>query len=219
MQTSQSIGAIAAALVAFQSEVVDPKKGSDNPYFNSKYVPLDALVAAIRKPMANNGLSFMQFPIINDEKVGIKTTILHKSGEYIEGDPLYMKPIKQDPQAIGSAITYAKRYSLSAILGVAWEEDDDGNSASISDTNKNNPSKPSRPVKKEAPKRTPASTPHTQSTQSSGHSRSQMMIAIVKKARSVDNGEEIINEYLKKNNIDTINALSVEKLKELHDLL
>ena len=71
----------------------------------------------------------MQYPVNNENKVGIKTVIMHKSGEFIETEPIFALPAKQDAQATGSTITYLKRYSLAAVFGITSDEDDDGNKA------------------------------------------------------------------------------------------
>jgi len=129
---SESIKEIASALAKFQAEVKDPVKDSDNPFFKSKYVELDGLLAAVRPVLSKNGLSFIQSPGGNGQDITITTLLMHSSGEWIEFDPLTLHAVKTDPQGAGSAITYARRYALSAILGVAWDADDDGNKASIS---------------------------------------------------------------------------------------
>jgi len=130
---SDSIKEIASALAKFQGEVKDPVKDSDNPFFKSKYVELDGLLAAVRPVLSKNGLSFIQSPGGNGQDITITTLLMHSSGEWIEFDPLTLHAVKTDPQGAGSAITYARRYALSAILGVAWDDDDDGNKASLSD--------------------------------------------------------------------------------------
>ena len=130
MQHSESIVEISKALAKFQAEVNDPRKDSANPFFKSKYVALDKLLAAIRPALAANGLSFIQQPGGDGKAVSITTMLMHTSGEYIETDPLVMVAVKNDPQGVGSCITYGRRYALSSILGIAWEEDDDGNEAS-----------------------------------------------------------------------------------------
>lgn len=140
MRTSESISNISAALSKFQSEVKQPKKDTNNPFFNSKYVPLEGLVSVITEPMAANGLSYIQSTGTEEELVTITTLLMHTSGEFIESDPLKLpghqakKNGEKDfnPQGIGSAITYGRRYSLAAILGIASEDDDDGNAGSQS---------------------------------------------------------------------------------------
>lgn len=130
MKLSENIANLAAALAKFQAEVIDPTKDENNPFFKSKYVPLDGLIAAVRPVLTKHGLSYLQFPSGDGQNVTVTTVLLHESGEYIESDPFTLRAAKVDAQGAGSAVTYARRYSLSAILGVAWQEDDDGNAAS-----------------------------------------------------------------------------------------
>lgn len=152
MIKSESIAALSKALAAFQSEVKDPKKDNDNPFFKSKYVALDGLTAAVRPVLAKHGLSFMQFPTGDGQTVSVTTLLLHESGEYIESEPFAMKPTKSDPQGMGSAVTYARRYSLQSVLGVAWEEDDDANTTSqpAQQTKQQNPNKNTKAQQKAA---------------------------------------------------------------------
>lgn len=130
MRHSESIKEIAAAVAAFQSEVKDPSRNGENPHFKSKYVQLDGLLAAVRPILAKHGLSIVQSTGGNGQDISVSTMLLHRSGEWIETDALMIKPAKADPQGCMSAITYSRRYSLSAALGVAWDDDDDGNAAS-----------------------------------------------------------------------------------------
>lgn len=131
MKKSESVTEIAKALSAFQQQVEQPEKNAANPFFKSRYVNLESVVEAIRQYGPKNGLSFTQWPCVNDEgRVGISTLLLHTSGEWIEYDPVYMKSEKDTAQGAGSIITYLKRYSLSAIYGITSDEDDDGNFAS-----------------------------------------------------------------------------------------
>ena len=126
METSKTIKEIAAALAAFQSQVKNVTKDGKNPFFKSRYATLENVIDTIREPMAKNGLSFSQFPTGENE---LATILMHKSGEYIRATAK-MSPKDNTPQGQGSAITYLRRYSLSAILGIATEDDDDGNAAS-----------------------------------------------------------------------------------------
>lgn len=130
MKKSETIGELAKALSAFQTEVKQPTKDKVNPFFKSKYVDLGSVVEAITKTAGNHGLSFIQYPLNQENKVGVVTIIMHSSGEFIESEPIFATPVKQDPQATGSVITYLKRYSLSAMFGITSDEDDDGNLAS-----------------------------------------------------------------------------------------
>ena len=130
MQHSESIAKLAAALMVFQSEVKDPARDGENPHFRSKYVQIDGLLAAVRPILSQHGLSVIQSTGGDGQNVTITTMILHTSGEWLETDPLTLKAQQATPQGAGSAITYGRRYSLSAALGVAWDDDDDGNAAS-----------------------------------------------------------------------------------------
>lgn len=132
MRTSETLTKIAPALVAFQSEVVDPRKNSTNPYFKSKYVELDDLMAAV-KPIANKHGLYINNNITtelvegNKMKVWCQTRLTHVSGEWIESDGQFNLAKGTDPQSCGSSQTYIRRYDISAFLGVAWNPDDDGN--------------------------------------------------------------------------------------------
>ena len=129
MKHSDELKNIAKALAKFQADIKDPARDKDNPYFQSKYVALDGLLDAVRPVLAANGLSFIQSPVSNGQHMGVATLLMHESGEWIESDPFMLHAVKNDPQAGGSAITYARRYSLSSVLGVAWDDDDDANMA------------------------------------------------------------------------------------------
>jgi len=130
MNHSESIKQIAAALAAFQAEVKDPARDGENPHFRSKYVQIDGLLAAVRPILSKHGLSVVQSTGGDGQDISVTTEIMHTSGEWIRTDALILKAVKADPQGAGSAVTYGRRYSLSAALGVAWDDDDDGNAAS-----------------------------------------------------------------------------------------
>lgn len=107
------------------------KKDSKNPFFKNNYASLDAILEAIKQPLADAKLAVVQFPINEGNMVGVRTILLEEtSGEMLE-DKFVMTLAKNDPQGAGSAITYSKRYALCAVLGIATE-DDDGHSASMS---------------------------------------------------------------------------------------
>lgn len=128
MRKSESIAALAKALAAFQGEVKDPLKDGKANY--GKYVQLDGLLDAIRPVLSKHGLSVLQMPGGDGQQITITTILMHESGEWMESEPFTLKATKIDPQGAGSAVTYGRRYSLSAILGVAWDADDDGAAAS-----------------------------------------------------------------------------------------
>lgn len=130
MQFSESIIEIAKALSAFQGEIEQPEKSADNPFFKSKYVPLNKVIAAFKKCGPKHGLSFVQYPVNSERGIGVETLLMHSSGEWIRFEPYYLPLDKSTAQGAGSGITYAKRYALSAALGIDSGEDDDGNQAS-----------------------------------------------------------------------------------------
>lgn len=110
------------ALADAQAEFMDIRKSSKA--HNYKYAPLDVIRAAITPTLTKYGLVVIQFPISDDDKVGVRTILAHESGESVEQVFSSRLP-KYDPQAIGSAITYFRRYALLACLGLAPEDEDD----------------------------------------------------------------------------------------------
>lgn len=128
MDKSESIKHLAIALNKAQAEMTGAKKKADNPFFKSKYSDLSEVVKAVKEPFANNGLSYTQFPIEDNGRIGVETILMHDSGEYISNH-FTVNLVKQDAQQAGSAITYCRRYALQAIAGIP-SEDDDGNAAS-----------------------------------------------------------------------------------------
>jgi len=131
MKSSGSIAALAKSLVKVQGIIEPAVKSSENPFLKSKYAGLESIWEASRKVLTDNGLSVTQLGADDGTSdVVIETVLIHESGEWISGT-MRFKPTKADPQQAGSAITYAKRYGLSAILGITTEgEDDDGHHAS-----------------------------------------------------------------------------------------
>ena len=126
MEKSESIKNIASALITFQVKVGKITKDATNPFFKSKYASLANIQDAIGEPLEEAGLSYMQFP---DGIHGLTTIVMHgESGEWLQST-YTMKPVKDDPQGIGSCITYQKRYALAGALALNIDDDDDGNSA------------------------------------------------------------------------------------------
>ena len=126
MEKSQSIAKISAALMVFSVKVGKIKKEASNPFFKSKYASLPNILDAIAEPLQESGLVITQLP----EGDGLITMLIHaESGEYLMANST-MHPTKSDPQSMGSAITYQRRYSIGAILNLNIDEDDDGNAAS-----------------------------------------------------------------------------------------
>jgi len=134
MKTSESIKEIATALSKAQSEFEAITKDAANPFFKSKYATLDAIIKTVKPTLAKNGLSVTQGNETTESGIIVTTYLMHSSGEWVESE-LSMPVVKNDPQGYGSAITYGRRYAYSAILGVATEEDDDGNLATKNGSN------------------------------------------------------------------------------------
>jgi hypothetical protein len=145
MKQSESIDKIIPAFIAFQSDMPSVPKDGNNPHFKSKYATLGAITEATRPHLAKHGLGFMQWMSNREGYQLIVTRIMHTSGQWMEDEGYILNPTKNDPQGMGSAVTYARRYTLGASLGIITEDDDDGNRAS----------EPA-PVKKPAPKPEPA---------------------------------------------------------------
>jgi len=129
MEKSESIATIAGALMGFQKDMVAVKKTSENPFFKSKYADLAEIWDAIRESLVKHGLSVAQMPQFSDGQPVLSTLLMHTSGEWLCSNLVIVAAKQADPQALGSAITYSRRYSLSAMLGVVSEEDDDAESA------------------------------------------------------------------------------------------
>ena len=127
MRRSENISKLAVSLVKFNSEVSKISKDAKNPFFKSNYVTLDKLIEATRPMLQDNGLVVMQSPLSKEDgSIGIQTLLIHESGEFIESEPIFMKPAKaNDPQQAGSIISYMRRYSYQAILNLNTGEDDD----------------------------------------------------------------------------------------------
>jgi len=129
MKTSETITYISKSLIAMQGNMAAVKKGNINPFFKSKYADLPSIWAAIREELQNNELCVVQDAQTLPDGVSVTTRLQHSSGEFMEFGPLIMPVSKNDAQAVGSALSYAKRYSLAASLGIVAEDDDDGNRA------------------------------------------------------------------------------------------
>jgi hypothetical protein len=128
MRQSDSIAALAAALAAAQAEIGNAAKNAVNPHFRSNYADLAEIINTTRPVLSRHGLAVAQFPGFEDGIATVESVLMHSSGEWMAGTS--SAPVtKSDPQGVGSATTYLRRYSLAAICGIA-QEDDDGNAAS-----------------------------------------------------------------------------------------
>jgi hypothetical protein len=131
----ENINELATALAKAQAEIQNPKFDSVNPHFKNKFASLAAVRNAIVPVFAKHGLSVIQDLTAADMSILCTTIILHSSGQSIHVGPLPMPVMKADAQGYGSAATYARRYALLSLAGVAGEPDDDGNAAVATNTN------------------------------------------------------------------------------------
>lgn len=138
IKTSENVNELFKALAEFQAVVQQPKKDAANPFFKSKYVPLENVVDVIHEAGAPLGLHEATYPVQEDGMVGVGVIVTHASGQFIQYPPVLLRPAKNDPQGVGAALTYARRYALSAAFGIASETDDDANSISGGNTKKVN---------------------------------------------------------------------------------
>jgi hypothetical protein len=125
MPKSQSTKEITKALITFQVKVDTIRKDAKNPFFKSSYASLANILDSIKEPLIECGLAITQFPYGEN---GLMTILMHESGEWI-GFEYQMRPAKDDPQGRGSCLTYMRRYSISSVLCLNIDEDDDGNLA------------------------------------------------------------------------------------------
>lgn len=133
MIKSESIKELLTALAKAQGKISAAKKDSTNPHFKSKYADLAACWEAIKEPLSSNGLSLTQWVTTAEKGVSVVTVLGHSSGEFMSSEATF--PVKDigNPQSMGSSITYARRYCLSAAIGLVADDDDDdddGNAAS-----------------------------------------------------------------------------------------
>lgn len=207
---SESIISIAKALVEFNAEIKSIAHDALNPHFRSHYTSLDHMIDETKPILAKHGLTVMQFPGGDGERVTVRTMILHNSGEWIESEPLTLKPVKFDPQGAGSAITYARRYSYAAALSLSLGDDDDGNAASQEPT--------SKPTQRQAPQS--QSQENSNSVTSTMISQAQINYSHkLKKEKGINDedfsrmineisGKESIKDMSKKEAIEFINLLN-----------
>jgi len=189
MQKSDSITKLAAALVAFHGEVGKVGKDSTNPHFRNKYASLSNILEVVTPVLTACKLSIIQIPTGTNT---LETILLHESGEWI-GEAFTMPPVKNDPQGVGSAITYARRYALGAVLSLNIDADDDGNAAS----------------------KTPAQQPATKQPvrqPREGERIYDEAISRVERATGLEDLANIFNQYpTLKNDTDFLNACGLRK--------
>lgn len=152
MRTSESITKIAPALLKAQKDMEGAKKDSNNPFFKSKYSDYNAVLEACKGPLNDNEISILQphrVDVVGDKTfMVVETILLHSSGEFIAGETKVEVAKINDPQALGSAQSYAKRYGLQSIVSLP-SEDDDGEKAMDRSPKPSNQSKPKVSAKSE----------------------------------------------------------------------
>lgn len=145
MKTSEDVKEIIPAMIAFHSEVGRITKDGKNPHLKNRYATIDQIIEEIRPILAAHGLFIMQLPTNTDSgEIQMITRIYHSSGQWLESPVLTLKPEKMNAQGIGSAVTYARRYSLTSFLSLNTGEDDDGNQASAKQNERNGRPQPVR---------------------------------------------------------------------------
>lgn len=126
---SAEIGELASALASAQAELSPAAKNAQNPHLKNRYADIAAVYEAIRETLPKHGLSVSQIIMPHESKARVRTLLMHKSGQWLASECLMPLDRNGGPQGMGSAITYARRYSLSAIVGVVSEDDDDAEAA------------------------------------------------------------------------------------------
>lgn len=156
MNKSESIGVLTKALSLAQAEIKGAVKDSNNPFFKADYADLSSVWDACREALTKNNLAIFQPTDVSDQGVVVETVISHESGEWVSGR-LLIHPTKNDPQGIGSAITYARRYALASMVGVCPADDDGEGAMGRDKKDKTNGSTP--PGRPATPQEVPASSP------------------------------------------------------------
>jgi len=127
MNKSESITKLAAALGQFHGAMGKVGKDSVNPHFRNRYASLSNIIEAVTPHLNAAGLSIIQMPTTE----GLNTMLLHESGEYISSVSAIAAKDPMNPQVVGSAITYARRYALGSVLSLNIDEDDDATAATV----------------------------------------------------------------------------------------
>lgn len=202
---SESITNLAVALCNFNKNVQRIEKDATNPHFRNKYASLDTIMDEVRPMLAEQGLSILQMPSGDADQLKLTTMLVHISGEWIESDSITMRPTKSDPQGIGSATTYARRYGLCAFLGLSTGDvDDDGNSVSQA------PQAP-QSTPRSQPYKQPSKPAETPTSQSSAPTTEMISDAQKGKIRGVMGEKKIPNDVLKQ----WVSALGLQSSNDL----
>lgn len=188
MKTSESIIEISKALLKVQRSITFAHTDSDNPFFKSKYADLPTVIDAVKPQLNDNEIVYIQTPSPSEAgTLALTTRLLHVSGEWIEDMAVVPLP-KADPQGYGSAMTYARRYSLAAITGL-YQDDDDGNAASLSKS-------VAMPKAKAAPVAAPTAAPAAGKPAKPGMASEKQRAFLFAKSRAAGIKEEEFKAYL-----------------------
>jgi hypothetical protein len=161
MKKSDSIVALSKALAAFQGEMPAVQMNAVNPFLKNKYADLGAIIETAKPIMHKHGLSVSQLATSNDGTIGVETMLMHESGEWIASSmelPIEQERGKSTAQVAGSIITYLRRYSLSAVLGIYADEDVDGNGKERDTKSTKAENKPAKQAEKPAAPDAPTMT-------------------------------------------------------------
>ncbi len=181
----ETLSKLIPALIKAQKEFEPLIKSSTNPFFKSKYADLEACWDSVKIALHKNGLTIYSTTHVVDGRNVLDTFLVHESGESIHSEYL-ITPVKNDPQSEGSALTYARRYSLSALLTLCPENDDDGNSA----TRKLKPK--SEPVNLATP---------------------EQLTDLKKMIEILNTPQESIDKWLTKEKVDTLEEMTTEQIQ------
>jgi hypothetical protein len=222
MKKSESIKEIAISLAKFNGEIGRIQKDGSNPFFKSSYATLDNIIDNVRPILQKHGLSIIQSTICEDEKVGVSTLLIHESGEWMETEPLMMKPVKIDPQQAGSVISYLRRYSLTSFLSLSLGTgpDDDGNAATFGHTNPNQ----YKPEPKPYPRENMGSNTPSNSTGGGKMATEPQIKRLLAKLNVLaplreSSLETLKNSYLKKHGISSFDEMSSKDIWSLTDMV
>lgn len=200
------IDQLAAALSTFQKEVVTVEKTAANPFFNSKYATLEAIMLTALPVLTKHGLAVSQFITHIDGSSALRTILMHKSGQFIE-DVMPLLLSKVDPQGQGSAITYARRYSYAAVLGIVIDEDDDGNRASSSHAS-------SQPAKTSAPKKSGFNANSSTGEKLISDAQGKLLLARARDAYGLSDWTVIKQEFSKEFGVE-VSQVTRDKVDEI----
>lgn len=190
---------IAKALLKVQKDITNPVNTATNPFFKSKYAPLNDILNLVRPLLTRNGILMTQNIGTDDEgRPYVQTILIHESGEHLETDKLTVKLDKNSVQGVGSAITYIRRYQLSAMLGISSEDDDDANQVSPQPTSKPNgksePKTKTRPPKLEDKKPAQRKGPMAQAMDRADKKKKTDEPEVLQMPKDDDNNSELLNK-------------------------